>query len=344
MHPQLSVTHHRNPQKNATQDEGCIDLFCVATFIRLNVSTLSEPDSLFTTLSISKHSLSTRTLIDSGSSDCFIDLAFVTSNNIPTILVAPTGLRLFDGTCNAIITQVAELPVNFPTGERFNLTFYVTLLDSSCSMVLGYNWLKQYNPLIDWISGHIYFHSSNHRGLAPLTSPVVADSLMQTPPPANTPLASSIPIPDSNPEIPETPKPFITPPPISMINTTAYLHASKLPGSITFQLQLTPDGLFGKATTEVPADLSLVPKEFHKYADGFSKGKADALPLHRSYDLKINLEEGTLPPSRMYSLSQSKLETLCTFFEEHVNLGFIRPSKCPHGTPILFMKKKDSSL
>jgi hypothetical protein len=268
----------------------------------------------------------------------------VTSNNIPTISVAPIGLRLFDGTCNAIITQVAELPVTFPTGEKFNLTFYVTSLDSSCSTVLGYNWLKQYNPLIDWISGHISFRSSDHRGLAPSTSPVVADPLPQTPPPVNTPLAPSIPIPDSNPKIPETPEPFVTPPPISMINAAAYLRASKLPGSVTFQLQLTPDGLFGKSATEVPADLSSVPEEFHEFADVFSKGKADALPPHRSYDLKIDLEEGTLPPSRMYSLSQSKLETLCTFFEEHVNLGFIRPSKCPHGTLILFMKKKDSSL
>ena len=128
-------------------------------------------------------------------------------------------------------------------------------------------------------------------------SPVVADPMPQTPPPANTPLAMSIPIPDSNPEIPETPKPLVTPPPVSMINAAAYLHASKLPSSVTFQLQLTPDGLFGKSATEVPADLSSVPEEFHEFANVFCKGKADALPLHWSYNLKINLEEGTLPPS-----------------------------------------------
>ena len=211
-------------------------------------------------------------------------------------------------------------------------------------MVLGYNWLKPYNSLIDWGSGYISFHSSDHRGLAPSTSPVVADPLPQTPPPVNTPLVPSIPIPDSNPEIPETPEPLVTPPPISMINATAYLCASKLPSSITFQLQLTPDSLFSKATTEVPADLSSVPKEFHKFANVFSKGKADGLPLHHSYNLKINLEEGTLPLSWMYSLSQSELETLCTFVEEHVNLGFIQPSKSPHSILILFVKKKDSSL
>ena len=129
-----------------------------------------------------------------------------------------------------------------------------------------------------------------------------------------------------------------------MINAAAYLHASKLPGSVTFQLQLSPDGTLGWAAQEVPPDLSSVPEDYHEFADVFSKGKADMLPPHRSYDLKIELEEGTPPPNRMYSLSQSELETLRAFIEEHVNIGFIRPSKSPHGAPILFIKKKDGSL
>ena len=38
---------------------------------------------------------------------------------------------------------------------------------------------------------------------------------------------------------------------------------------------------------------------------------------HHSYDLKIDLEEGTPPPNHMYSLSQSELETLRAFIEEY---------------------------
>ena len=118
---------------------------------------------------------------------------FVSDNNILTTSVDPIGLRLFDGTCNSIITQIAELLVTFPSGEKFNLKFYVTLLDSSCSSVLGYNWLKQYNPLIDWSSGHIEFRSVDHRGLAQSTPSVAAQPPPLTPPLANSPLDSETP-------------------------------------------------------------------------------------------------------------------------------------------------------
>jgi hypothetical protein len=132
-----------------------------------------------------------------------------------------------------------------------------------------------------------------------------------------------------------------------MINVAAFLHACRLPGSQSFQLNLAKETLSGKSTapTGDPIDLSSIPEEYHKFSDVFSKGKAETLPEHRPYDLKIDLEEGQAPPpGRMYSLSPSELGPLRTFIEDNVRSGFIRPTNSPHGAPILFVRKKDGSL
>jgi len=92
-------------------------------------------------------------------------------------------------------------------------------------------------------------------------------------------------------------------------------------------------------------DLSNVPSAYHEFADVFSKTKAEVLPPHHPYDLKINLEEGAQPlVGPIYSLSTSEQEALKEFIEENLNTGFIQPTSSPHGAPVLFVKKKDGSL
>ena len=214
---------------------------------------------------------------------------------------------MFDGTSNCTITQIAELPIKFLSGEVFKITFYVTLLSSSCSAVIGYNWLKQYNPLIDWSSGHITFRSTVHRGPAPTTSSGEATSLPEPITPPNLPVESlRIHSPSKPPPIPK-----LQAPELAFINAAAYICASKLPGSITFQMTFSPEGLFAKATSMGSlTDLSDIPEDYHKFADVFDKKKADTLPPHRSYDLKIEMEGAVPPSNHMYPLSPLELEAL----------------------------------
>ena len=71
-------------------------------------------------------------------------------------------------------------------------------------------------------------------------------------------------------------------------------------------------------------DLSNVSSEYHKFANVFSKTKAEVLSPYYSYNLKINLEEGAQPPvGPIYSLLASKQEALKEFIEENLNMGFI---------------------
>jgi len=125
------------------------------------------------------------------------------------------------------------------------------------------------------------------------------------------------------------------------------LHVSKLPGSHNFELCClrSSDIQANSAKLAETPDLSNVPSEYHKFADVFNKTKAETLPPHHPYDLRINLEEGAQPlVGPIYSLSASEQEALKEFIEENLNTGFIRPTSSPHGALVLFVKKKDGSL
>ena len=123
--------------------------------------------------------------------------------------------------------------------------------------------------------------------------------------------------------------------------------ACRLEGSVQFSMQLHPkeSDLHSTSTTSVPADLSGVPLEYHNFTDVFSKSKASMLAPHCKHNLKIELEEGASPPlGTPYSLSPSELESLQTFLDEHLAMGFICPSSSAHATLVLFIHKKNGSL
>jgi len=135
-------------------------------------------------------------------------------------------------------------------------------------------------------------------------------------------------------------------PKITIIGAAAFLHASKLPGFHNFKLCLHSSDIQANSAklAETP-DLSNVPSEYHEFANIFSKTKAETLPSHHPYDLKINLKEGAQTlVGLIYSLSASEQEALKKFIEENLNTGFIQPTSSPHGAPVLFVKKKDGSL
>ena len=221
------------------------------------------------------------------------------------------------------------MPIHFPSGEVLDLDFYVTPLDKSVSAVLGYSWLSAYNPGIDWKTHSIHFRNT------PADRPVT--------PPTSPPLGPTT-LPDP---VPSDPTPI---PSVSLIGAATFAHACKLQGSESFTLNLSAmsasvSARSASVSDEPPPDLSGLPEEYREYSDVFSKTKADTLPEHRPYDLRIELEDGAVPPlGPIYSLSQLELDTLREYIEENLRSGFIRPSNSPCGAPVLFVKKKDGSL
>src|SRR6266436_2360627 len=129
---------------------------------------------------------------------------------------------------------------------------------------------------------------------------------------------------------------------ICMVSALTMTKLCKDPGTPTFMIS-TANLIPSQATA---ADtLDSIPAEYCDFCNIFSEEKAGTLTPHRPYDLQINIEEGAKPiHGPIYSLSPPELMALWEFLEEHTRSGFICPSKSPWGSPILFVKKKDSSL
>ena len=91
--------------RDSTQLGGCIASTCAPKEIQLNVSTLSDLKSLMPSVTLASYTIPAfSVLVDSGSSDCFINMNFVNKYSLSTYSVPPLKLCLFDGTTNSTIT------------------------------------------------------------------------------------------------------------------------------------------------------------------------------------------------------------------------------------------------
>ena len=89
-----------------------------------------------------------------------------------------------------------------------------------------------------------------------------------------------------------------------------------------------------------------VPAEYLDFADVFSPDLAFELPEYTGInDHVIKLVDGQQPPyGPIYGLEPVELEILKAYIETNLANGFIRLSKSPTSTPILFDQKSDGSL
>ena len=215
-------------------------------------------------------------LVDSGSTNCFLDFAFAYEHSLPTTPTSPVELCLFDETSNNIISKVVSLPVKFPSGECMTLDFYITPLDSCCFLVLDHSWLTHYNLLIDWISRSISFRPPSLLQ-SPASVPPV--EILVNPPfsPVKNPLQFTLSETFlSNPKWPH----------IVIINVPALLWVSRLSGLTIFSLQFCSIMQAKSTTISEKIDLSSIPEEYHEYTNVFSKSKAETLAPHRDQTRK----------------------------------------------------------
>jgi hypothetical protein len=95
-------------------------------------------------------------LLDSGAGGLFIDKTFAKKNDF-TLYELPGPLNVYnvDGTMNRKGTITSYVEADFTIGERIKKTcLYVTGLGKQ-KVILGFPWLRDENPIVDWKSGEI---------------------------------------------------------------------------------------------------------------------------------------------------------------------------------------------
>ena len=228
-----------------------------------------------------------------------IDEAFAIWNRLKLIdLPTALPLRLFDGSTLNSVSKKTVVPITFSMGESHIINYYVTRLDKIYAAVLGYDWLVQHNPQINWVETKVIFKHLTDRPTTPDRKPE---------PTGTTPKLD-----------------------IQLINAKAFHKLHRQKGVMAFSARInadrkeTPTTTSEPDTVEAPNTLAGIPPEYHEFSDVFSGEKADTLPPHRPYNLKITLEEGAKPSyGPIYSLSPTKLTTLHEFIDENMCNGFI---------------------
>ena len=89
-----------------------------------------------------------------------------------------------------------------------------------------------------------------------------------------------------------------------------------------------------------------IPEPYHEYLDMFEEEERKDLPPHRDgADHEIILQEGkTAPTNIIYKLSPREDQEAKSYIDKNLARGWIRKSKSPASSPILFIAKKDGGL
>ena len=249
-------------------------------------------------------------MVDSGADVSLMAISLARELRLRSIPIpVPLSATALDGRFLWQVThRTSPVTLSFPDHHTETMTFF--LVNSSLPpVILGFPWLREHNPLIDWTMGVVTgwgvacsskcFHSrpaGGSEGVVP--SPSLGGVSMA---PVSTPI-------DPEPSVLPAVNPEVT------------------------------------VTERVP-DLSSVPSCYMDLGEVFNKSRATALPPHRPYDCPIDLLPGTAPPKgRLYSLSSPEIRAMKDYIDSALEAGIIRPSSSPAGAGFFFVGKKDGSL
>ena len=280
-----------------------------------------------------------KTLVDSGATTNFIDRSFVERNHLVMDKLAELYKVInADGTPNIAgeIREYVHAYIEVGSHKTRQYLFVTQLGDKD--MMLGYSYLYQHNPEIDWESGEWVFtrcpETCASRACKIRVDEAGADELHLEPDLLWESLLDNLGEED-------TENPYINW--IDMHNSEEKTQAAVIASMLDEQ---DVDEELDQEDEDTTKWKSLVPTWLYDYGDIFSKRESERMPERKAYDHPIDFVEGTsLPkPAKIYPLSLNERNSLDEWIDEELRKGYIQPSQSPIAAPFFFVKKHDGSL
>lgn len=291
-------------------------------------------------------------LLDCGATGLFVDSEYVKTHQLTTRkLPRPIPVFNIDGTHNegGYITEEVELLMRYKDHKE-KAVFAVCSLGKT-EFIIGFPWLKEHNPEVDWQSGEINMSRCPPACgiLFSAKSAAPTQRITKKKEPRPKPVKVRKPLPPMVEEVQEEEEDekkdsedledgdrifaaFISPPETHQIRA----------GS-TISQRLAEKSMEGRKKMSLN---DMVPPQYRDYSKVFTKESFDELPQRKPWDHAIELKsDADLPKAvKAYPLSPAEQKELDAFLEENLATGRIRPSKSPVAAPVFFVKKKDGSL
>jgi hypothetical protein len=254
-------------------------------------------------------------LLDSGATGNFMDPGFMRKAR----LVLQQKKRPYDlgsfgeePTIAKVQHETTELPLRIGRHHE-GLRFDVTKL-GDYDLVLGFPWLKQHNPDVNWQAGTLQHWRCD--------CPLVPEALRLRSHSEET--AGSL---------------------ATNRNIRAFTEIPQERKSSATK-QCGEDHPTETAKKEPQPSKDIVPREYEEYRELFQeKERSQSLPKHQPWDHEIPLEKGQTPKFMpTYRLTEQQLTELRKYLDQNLEKGYIRPSTSSAGYPILFVPKKDGKL
>jgi len=321
---------------------------------RLSVNTLDAHGTLIilpievSTMDTSEvHSV--KALLDSRATGNFIDRDFIRTKGINTRSIScPIPVYNVDGSPNEAgqISEVVDVVLHYKTHSKRTLLAVSSL--GKQNMILGYTWLKDHNPEIDWQTGEVQMNRCSPwcEGCRVIRKEQASWKRMET---RALNVCRSGPLPEHVEDSEEDETPVRT-------GEIEYEQGDQL-FMTWILLEPTAGDLCATSTTsqklaeeahqsaEARREPFILPDCVKEFESVFAKEDFDILPEHKQWDHAIELIPGSEPKSsKVYPLFPVEQKELDAFLEENLCTGRIRPSKSPMAAPVFFIKKKDGSL